>query len=78
MVDVYWDGHRATELSQPRIDTINLHGSGDTLSAAICAYVAVGHDWPEAIRLARAFTRAAIRRGAEWRLGAGHGPLGHQ
>ncbi len=76
MVDVYWNGQTATELPQPRIDTINTHGSGDTLSAAVCACVARGHAWPEAIRQAQAFTHAAIGRGAAWRLGAGHGPVG--
>ena len=76
MVDVYWDGERSIELPQPRIETSNTHGSGDTLSAAICAAVAQGHDWPEAIRRAQAFTHAAIGRGATWRLGAGHGPVG--
>ncbi len=77
IVDWYWDGHTTFELTQPRIDTSNTHGSGDTLSAAICAFRAQGHDWPDAIRRARAYTHAAITRGAAWRLGAGHGPLGH-
>ena len=77
IVDLFWDGDRRHQLPQPLIDTANTHGSGDTLSAAICAYRAQGHDWPEAIRRAQAYTHAAIRRGAAWRLGAGHGPLGH-
>lgn len=76
-IDVYWDGYQATELPQPHLDTTNTHGSGDTLSAAICAYRVQGDDLLEAIRRAQAFTHAAIRRGATWRLGAGHGPLGH-
>lgn len=76
-VDLYWDGEQTRELSQPRVDTINTHGSGDTLSAAICAFRAKGHDWLEAINLARAYTHVAIERGAGWRLGEGHGPLGH-
>jgi hydroxymethylpyrimidine/phosphomethylpyrimidine kinase len=77
MVDRFWDGREWTELVQGRIDTGNTHGSGDTLSAAICAFRAAGHDWPEAIRRAQGFTHEAIRRGAAWRLGAGHGPVGH-
>jgi len=77
IIDRFWDGGEFVELSQPRIDTTNLHGSGDTLSAAICAFVAQGRDWLDAIRRAQAFTHQAIRRGANWRLGAGHGPLGH-
>ncbi len=77
IVDIYWDGARRVELPQALIDTANTHGSGDTLSAAICAFRAAGHNWLEAIRRAQAFTHAAIQRGAGWRLGAGHGPLGH-
>jgi hydroxymethylpyrimidine/phosphomethylpyrimidine kinase len=76
MIDVYQDGQTQTELPQPRIDTRNTHGSGDTLSAAVCAYVALGHAWPEAVRRAQTFTYAAIGRGAAWRMGAGHGPVG--
>ena len=76
MVDVYWDGQTQTERPQPRIDTSNTHGSGDTLSAAVCAYVALGHAWTDAIHRAQSFTHAAIGRGAAWRLGAGHGPVG--
>jgi len=76
-VDLYLDGQIVTELSKPYIDTINTHGSGDTLSAAVCAFVALGHDWPDAIRRAQAYTHAAIASGASWRMGAGHGPLGH-
>lgn len=75
--DLFWDGDEWLRLQTPRVETANLHGSGDTLSAAICAFVATGHDWPDAIRRAQAYTHAAIRRGAAWRLGAGHGPLGH-
>ncbi len=77
LVDILLDGETAAQLPQPRVDTINTHGSGDTLSAAVCAYRAAGHDWLDAIRRAQAYTHAAIRRGAAWRLGAGHGPVGH-
>jgi hydroxymethylpyrimidine/phosphomethylpyrimidine kinase len=77
IVDVFWDGRDAVRFPQPVIGTINLHGSGDTLSAAICAMLADGHDWPEAIRRAQRFTHEAIARGASWKMGAGHGPLGH-
>lgn len=78
IVDVFWDGQTVDDLPQPVIDTINVHGSGDTLSAAICAFRAQGYDWPEAIRLAQRFTHEAIARGAGWLLGSGHGPVGHQ
>jgi len=77
IIDAFWDCHDWTELPQSRIDTINTHGSGDTLSAAVCAFAALGNDWLDAIRRAQAFTHAAIRRGAGRRIGAGHGPLEH-
>jgi hydroxymethylpyrimidine/phosphomethylpyrimidine kinase len=77
LLDVLWEAGELMRYSHDRINTANLHGSGDTLSAAICAEVARGHPLPEAIGRAQAFTLAAIRRGAGWRLGGGHGPLGH-
>ncbi len=77
LTDWLWDGDALTPFPQTAVATTNTHGSGDTLSAAICAFVALGRPLPEAIRQAQAFTAAAIRRGAAWRLGAGHGPLGH-
>lgn len=76
LLDVLWSGGRVRRYPHARIETANLHGSGDTLSAAICAYVARGHSPDEAITQAQALTEAAIRRAADWRLGGGHGPVG--
>lgn len=69
----------ATAVAYPvePIATPNTHGSGDTLSAAIAAYLASGLDLATAVARARQFTHAAIARAAGWRLGAGHGPLAH-
>lgn len=77
LVDVLWDGADLWRFPHERINTGNVHGSGDTLSAAICAGVAQGLPLPAAVRWAQAFTVAAIRLGAEWQLGRGHGPLDH-
>lgn len=78
IVDVLWQtGGETTEFARPLIDTINTHGSGDTLAAAICAFVAAGRPLAEAVGLAQTYTHEAIARAAGWRLGAGHGPLGH-
>ena len=77
IIDWWSDGHDLRPLAQERIATVNTHGSGDTLSAAICAYLCRGLSLPEAIRHGRAFTATALRAGAAWRLGAGHGPLAH-
>ena len=61
----------------PRIDTINVHGSGDTLSAAIAFRLAEGDTLSVAIEFATDFTLKAIDRAKAWRLGEGHGPLAH-
>ena len=43
IIDILRDGRHRIALPQPRIDTINTHGSGDTLSAAVCAFAALGN-----------------------------------
>lgn len=66
-----------THLPHPQINTQNRHGSGDTLSAAICTFIAQGNDLPTAITQAQHYTHQAMSRSAAWKLGAGHGPLSH-
>lgn len=77
VVDVYFDGEEAVLLRAPFLDSANTHGSGDTLSAAVVAFVALGEAALAAVRRARSYTHAAIRAAAGWRMGAGHGPLNH-
>jgi hydroxymethylpyrimidine/phosphomethylpyrimidine kinase len=78
-VDVLYvaDEDLALRLDAPRIDTPNTHGTGCTLSSAICAYLALGHPVPESVKLAKAYMTAAIGAGAGYRLGRGHGPVHH-
>ena len=61
----------------PRIDTVNTHGTGCTLSSAIAAYLASGADLHQAVESARAYVRAALSAGAAVRTGTGSGPLNH-
>lgn len=77
MVDYWSDGTQLHRLSVPRIETENRHGSGDTLSAAICAFLAKGDPMGDAIGKAQQFTTMALRSAASWQLGRGHGPLSH-
>jgi hydroxymethylpyrimidine/phosphomethylpyrimidine kinase len=60
-----------------RVPTGNDHGTGCSLSAAVAAHLARGADVPAAIALAKAFVARALAGGADWQLGAGHGPLDH-
>ncbi|HVO20999.1 MAG TPA: bifunctional hydroxymethylpyrimidine kinase/phosphomethylpyrimidine kinase [Anaeromyxobacter sp.] len=74
-VDVFCDGRGVVELSGPRIDTRNVHGAGCTLSAAICARLALGGEILEAIRGAKAWLTEGLRR--SYTVGRGRGPVNH-
>jgi hydroxymethylpyrimidine/phosphomethylpyrimidine kinase len=76
-IDVLFDGDQVHQLSSPRIDTVNVHGTGCTTAAAITAFLARGETVVEAVKAAKLYTRSAIEGAAGWRLGAGHGPVDH-
>ena len=57
------------------IDTDNTHGSGCTLSAAICGYKALGLDLLDSIEKAKLFVEKSLKN--SYKIGSGPGPLGH-
>jgi hydroxymethylpyrimidine/phosphomethylpyrimidine kinase len=77
--DVLFDGARAYELSAPRIDTRNTHGTGCTLSSAIAAHLAHGRDLRSACAAAKDYLTGALAASHELGVGsgAGHGPVHH-
>jgi hydroxymethylpyrimidine/phosphomethylpyrimidine kinase len=74
-VDVFCDGERLVEIPGPRVDTRNVHGTGDTLSAAICARLALGAELLEAVKGAKEYLVEALRR--SYTVGKGRGPVDH-
>jgi hydroxymethylpyrimidine/phosphomethylpyrimidine kinase len=70
-------GRPALRLASPRIASRNVHGTGCTLSSAIAAHLALGHDLQTAVRRGRDFIVQAIAAGAGVCTGQGHGPLNH-
>lgn len=74
-VDLLYDGRSFTRFAAPRIDSVNTHGTGCTLSSAIATFLAQGKPLPEAVRKAKAFITMAIRLAEP--LGNGHGPVNH-
>jgi hydroxymethylpyrimidine/phosphomethylpyrimidine kinase len=74
-VDVFFDGTRLVDLTAPRVDTRNVHGTGCTLSAAIAARLALGADLLDAVRGAKAFLTEALR--ASYAVGKGRGLPDH-
>lgn len=75
--DVLFDGEELIELSGAMVSTPNVHGTGCTLSAAITANLALGHDPLESIERSKRYIGAVIAASASWHLGAGSGPLDH-
>jgi len=57
------------------INTKNTHGSGCTLSSAICGYQALGFDLIESIERAKVFIGRSLEK--SYKIGSGPGPLGH-
>jgi hydroxymethylpyrimidine/phosphomethylpyrimidine kinase len=69
--------NRFVELTAERIRTRNNHGTGCTLSSAIAAHLAQGSGIEEAVRRAKEYINRAIRAGADYSIGRGHGPVHH-
>ena len=68
---------KSTRLTSRRVDTVNTHGTGCTLSSAIASFLALGHPLDESARLAKEYIASAIEAGSRYRIGKGHGPVHH-
>ena len=60
-----------------RIETRNTHGTGCSLSSALAAELAKGHDPQQAVSMAKAWLAQAVRSSAQLTVGSGHGPVHH-
>ncbi len=74
-VDIWFDGHNIEMLATKQVDTKNTHGTGCTLSAAIAANLAKGHDLASAVRQAKKYVTHALEYALD--IGEGQGPVGH-
>ena len=75
--DILVGAGRVQVLSAERVDTINDHGTGCSLSAAIAAGLALGRSMDDSVRDAKSFVLSALKGGAGWKLGRGRGPIDH-
>ncbi|WP_331775068.1 bifunctional hydroxymethylpyrimidine kinase/phosphomethylpyrimidine kinase [Sulfurospirillum sp. 1612] len=73
--DVLFDGSHVFCLTKERIDTINTHGTGCTLSSAIAANLAQGMNVRDAVDAAKKYITEAIKQG--FAIGQGVGPVHH-
>jgi hydroxymethylpyrimidine/phosphomethylpyrimidine kinase len=73
--DLLDDGREIRLFRAPKIVTRRTHGTGCTLSSAIAARLAQGHEIPESIEYAKRYLEAAMRAAPD--LGHGVGPINH-
>jgi hydroxymethylpyrimidine/phosphomethylpyrimidine kinase len=73
--DIWYDGSDMRTLSTKIIQTKNTHGTGCTLSSAICANLALGQDLWTAVVAAKQYVTQALEHSLN--IGAGNGPVGH-
>lgn len=76
VTDWFMDSEGKTEaLRQPHVDTVNSHGTGCTLSAAITAYLAKKQPLIVAVKKAQEYLNCALRH--SYAPGKGLGPVHH-
>lgn len=68
---------KTSSYSAPRLLTPNTHGTGCTMSSALAAFLANGESMEDAVAHAKEYLYQAIRQGAEYQIGHGHGPVKH-
>ncbi|MGL5795580.1 MAG: bifunctional hydroxymethylpyrimidine kinase/phosphomethylpyrimidine kinase, partial [Waterburya sp.] len=73
--DIWYDGSDIRTLSTKIIQTKNTHGTGCTLSSAICANLALGQDLWTAVVAAKQYVTQALEHSLD--IGGGNGPVGH-
>ncbi len=75
--DLYFDGNNFRYLPAPRTETRNTHGTGCSLSSAICAELAKKQGMELAVFNAKQYVSQAIAFADVLNVGTGHGPIHH-
>jgi hydroxymethylpyrimidine/phosphomethylpyrimidine kinase len=79
LTDVFYNAEtdETIRLTSPRIHTKNTHGTGCTFSSAVAAFLAHGLSLNQAVIDAKKYMEKAIKAGADYQIGQGHGPVHH-
>ncbi|KAL2002657.1 hypothetical protein VTN02DRAFT_6267 [Thermoascus thermophilus] len=75
VIDVLYDGEKATLFETDFLTSKNTHGTGCSLASAIAANLALGKDMERAVRSAVRFVEAGIK--TSFNIGKGSGPINH-
>lgn len=65
------------QVSSPRVETKNTHGTGCSLSSALAARLGAGEDLAEALEWSTTWLHEAIANADALNVGKGHGPVDH-
>lgn len=76
-VDLLLDLEAEALLKAPRVDTVNTHGTGCTLSSALAALRPERESWIEAAFDAKTYLTGALAAADSLQIGHGHGPVHH-
>ena len=79
VTDIFYNAETdsISSFKHPRINTPNTHGTGCTLSSALASYLAQGLSPDDAVKSAIDYISGAIKSGAAYNIGHGHGPVNH-
>ncbi|WP_430426004.1 bifunctional hydroxymethylpyrimidine kinase/phosphomethylpyrimidine kinase [Maribacter litoralis] len=79
MTDVFYiyETKKIKVITNPRVNTNNIHGTGCSLSSSIAAYLSLGLSMEEAITKGCNYVNQAIAAGKDKILGEGNGPINH-
>lgn len=75
LTDIFIENGKQEEIKNIKVETINTHGTGCTLSSAIAAYLAKGLEMRDSVFAAESYLQRAISSGADIKTGEGHGPV---
>lgn len=70
-------GGKPVVYESEQIQSVNLHGTGCTLSSAIATYLSFGFDVYVAVDKAKKFVTGAIKASCDIKVADGNGPLNH-
>ena len=66
-----------SQVRAPRVDTVNTHGTGCSMSAALATLYARTGRWDQALTATKEWLQEALDHADELDVGAGHGPVHH-
>jgi hydroxymethylpyrimidine kinase/phosphomethylpyrimidine kinase len=74
-IDVLYDDGEAFILNEERVDNLNTHGTGCTLSSAIASNLAKGYSLSDSVANAKSYLTKCLK--ANLNIGEGSGPVDH-